>query len=92
MDPAELSDALDELAREIRRLGRRHAHLGEEKPYMFRDLEGTRAELAELTRVLEEAQRAPRPTPRTLTDLAQRVTRLDAWLTHMEETGLPRRG
>jgi hypothetical protein len=92
MDAGELADALDELERETRRLERRHARLGEDKPYMFRDLETTRHALAELSRALELVRGAPRPAPRALADLAQRVNGLDAWLTRMEETGLPRRG
>jgi chromosome segregation ATPase len=92
MDPSELADAMDELEREIRRLQRRHVRLCEDKPYMFRDLEATRTVLAELEGALTDAKQEPRHTPRRMTDLAQRVNALDAWLTHMEETGLPRRG
>jgi hypothetical protein len=92
MDPAELADAMDELSRETRRLERRHVRLGEDKPYMFRDLEVTRAAIAELASALEQAKQAPRPLPRVLAELAQRVNGLDAWLTRLEETGLPRRG
>jgi hypothetical protein len=92
VDPAELSDALDQLLVESRRLERRHARLADEKPYLYRDLaqarEAVAALAAELARLREQA---PRIALRELAACGARVDDLDGWLTRLEEKGLPRR-
>ena len=92
VDPAELSDALDHLLVETRRLERRHARLAEAKPYLYRDLaqarEAITALAGELARLREESPQVPL---RALAASGARFDDLDAWLTRLEEKGLPRR-
>jgi len=92
VDPAELSDALDQLAHETRRLERRHARLAEEKPYLYRDLAQAREAIDVLAAELAGLREAPSIPTRGLAAAGARLDDLDAWLTRLEEKGLPRRG
>lgn len=91
VDPAELSDALDQLLVETRRLERRHARLADAKPYLYRDLAQAREAIVALAAELARLREAPAIPTRGLAACGARLDELDAWLTRLEEKGLPRR-